>query len=94
MRSRDFDVQELSGIVMQALKPAQLVVELGAGHRVAVWKIEAADQQTAYGSLDVAAVAVVRVSRQASARKHRQNVSRKDCHAIPALLAVPDGAIA
>ena len=46
------------------------------------------------GGLDVAAVQVVRIARQAAPRLDRLRAPREDRDAVPALLAVPDRAVA
>ena len=78
----------------QPLEPAQLVVELRPGRRIAVGQIEAADQHAVHRRLDVAAVRVVGVARQAAPGLDRLGAAREDGDAVPALLAVPDRAVA
>ena len=78
----------------QALEPAQLVVELRAGRRVAVRQVEAADQHPVHRRLDVAAVGVVGIAGEAAAGLVRLGAARQDGDAVPALLALPDRAIA
>ena len=78
----------------QAFEPAQLVVEFRAGRRIAVGQIEAADQHAVHRRLDIAAVRVIRIARQAAPGLDRVGTSREDGDAVPALLAVPDRAVA
>ena len=52
---------------VEPLEPLQLVVELRPRGRVAVGQVEAADGDAAHDGLDVAAVGVVGVARQAAA---------------------------
>ena len=78
----------------QAFEPAELVVELRPGRRIAVGQVEAADQHAVHRCLDVAAVRVVGVARQAAAGLDRLGASREDGHAVPAFLAVPNCTVA
>lgn len=59
-----------------------------------VRKIKAADDHAIDGSLDVTAVTVVGVARKAAACLARLLIPDKDRNAIPALLTMPDGAVA
>src|SRR5271163_5046877 len=78
----------------QALNPSEFVIELGAGRRIAVGKIEAADEDAVDLGLEVAALYVVRVAGQASTSLQRILTARENGDAVPALLAVPDHAVA
>ena len=51
----------------EAVEPLELVVELGAGLRVAIRQVQAADDDAVDLGLDVAAVRVVGVAGQAAA---------------------------
>ena len=86
------ELHQLGGVRRQALEPAQLVVELRAGRRVAVRQVQAADQHAADVGFDVAAVHVLRIAGQAAARLHGLSAAAQDGDAVPALLAVPDRA--
>ena len=79
---------------ISALEPAQLVVELRPGPRIAVGQVEAADQHAVDRRLDIAAVAVVGIARQAAPGLDRLAAARQDRDAVPALLPVPDRAVA
>ena len=81
-------------MIHQPLEPAQLVIELGTGRRVAVRQIEAADNDPVDRRFDVAAVRIVRIAGQAAAGFHRLGAACEDRDAVPALLPVPDRAIA
>ena len=87
-------VQKAFGVARQPFEPAQLVIEFRARRRIAVRQIEASDDQAADRRFDVAAVRVVGIARQAAAGLHRLGAAGEDRHAVPALLPVPDRAIA
>ena len=72
----------------QPLEPAQLVVELRPRCGIAVGKNEAADQYAIDGRLDVAAVAVVGITRYVPPGLDRLRSSGEDGDAVPALLAM------
>src|SRR5205823_2918038 len=57
---------------------------------IAVGQIEARDNDVADHRLDIAAVQVLRVSRQHTSSFERLCSPREDRHAVPAFLAVPD----
>src|SRR3984957_17544159 len=78
----------------QTLEPAKFVIEFGTGGRVAVRKIEAADDETLDRSFDVAAMSVVRITREHPADFDRVCAASKDGDTIPALLPVPDDPVA
>src|SRR5690554_4140829 len=75
-------------------EPVQLVLELRPWCRVAVRQIEAADEDALNGRLNVSAVQVKRVTRQPASRFHGSGITGQDRNTIPALLTVPDGAVA
>src|SRR5690606_1222212 len=72
---------------------AQLVVQLRPGRRVAVRRIEAANQHALHGSLDVTAVAILRICGQSPAGLDRIGIAGEDGDTVPAPLAVPYGAV-
>ena len=78
----------------QALEPAQLVVEFRAGRRVAVRKVEAGHRHAVDVGFEISAVQVLRIAGQAAARLHGHHAAPQDGDAVPALLAVPNRAIA
>src|SRR5215212_9373927 len=86
--------QELGGVRGKTLEPSELVVELRPGRRIAVRQIEAADDDAANCRLDITALRVLEVARQATPGLGRVGPAREDCDAIPTLLAVPDRAVA
>src|SRR5579872_1598647 len=49
-------------VLRQTLEPAELVIELRTGCRIAVGKIKAANQNAAYPRLNIAAVYVLRIA--------------------------------
>ena len=87
-------VEQALGVRLQPVHPRQLVVELGAGPRIAVGQIEVADQQPADRRLDIAAVARVGIAGQAAAGFDGLADAAQDGDSVPAFLAVPDGRIA
>ncbi len=74
----------------QPLHPAQFVIELRAGRRIAVRQIQACEQHIVERGFDVAAVHVVGITGQHATHFDRSGAFREDGHAIPALLPVPD----
>ena len=85
--------EKVRGMSRQPVEPAQLVVESRAGRRISVGQIQATNQYPIYRCLDVAAVRVIRIARQATTRFHRRLVARKYSDTVPALLAMPDCAV-
>ena len=86
--------KELRSVRGQSIEPAQLVIELRAGGRISVRQIQATNQHPIDRRLDVAAVRVIRIAGQAATRFRRRPAARKYGNAVPALLAVPDRAVA
>lgn len=86
--------EQFVGVPGQALDPAQLVVEFWSRCRIAIGQIEAADQDTVYGRLDVAAMGVVIVSRKAAPGLDRLGTACEDSDTVPTLLTVPDSTVA
>ena len=74
--------------------PGQLVVELRPRRRIAVRRIEAADQHPRHRRLDIARLRVGRVARQRVARQHRLRAAREDRDPVPRPLPAPDRAVA
>jgi hypothetical protein len=73
---------------VQPHQPAELVVELRSGCGIAVRRLEAADQHAAHGSLDVARLLVLVVTRQAPLRQNGFSVPGEDgqgsrCASLP-----------
>jgi hypothetical protein len=87
-------VQHALGVAGEAIEPAQLVIEFWARRRIAVRQVEASDNQVADRGLDVAAVHVIGIPGPTAAGLDRLGAARQDRHAIPALLSVPDRALA
>src|SRR5690348_8209291 len=85
---------EFGSMCDQTCEPGQLVIELRTGLRIAVREIDRSDQDSIYGRLDVACLAIIRIARQACAGQHRIAVSREDRHSVPGTLALPDSTIA
>ena len=77
----------------QSIEPTQLVIELRAGGRIAVGQIQATDQYSVDCRLDVAAVRIIWIPRQAAPRFCWRFAARKYSDAVPALLAMPDRAL-
>ena len=63
--------EQAPGMVRQPVEPAQLVIELRSRRGIAVRQIQASDDHAVDRRLDVAAVRVVGVARQAPADFHR-----------------------
>ena len=78
----------------QALEPLQLVVELRPRLRIAVGQVQAADDDPVHRSLDVAAMRVVGIARQAAPAFDRLASVGEDRDPVPGRLPVPDRAVA
>src|SRR5579872_5785064 len=78
----------------QALEPGELVVELGAGLRIAVRQVERCNRDTTDLGLDVAAVCIVRIARQSAADLVWLGFLGENRDPIEGALSVPDGAVA
>jgi hypothetical protein len=85
-------------VLAQPLHPGELIVELLGADRIAVGKIEAADDKAAHLRFDIAALQVLRIAGQAKAAQLRSQPlvgsRREDRHAVEALLPVPEAVIA
>src|SRR6476619_2645750 len=81
-------------MLVQAVHPGQLVVELWARPGIAVGCVEIANENPADCRLDVATLAWVRVAGEAASRFHRRTYARQQRDPVPAALAVPDCLIA
>lgn len=90
---RRIKVDQTPGVTVQAVEPGQLVIELGTGLRIAVRQVEAADQHPIDCGLDVSALFVGEVARQTSAGQDGRTAAAQDRHAVPAVLAAPDGMV-
>ena len=77
----------------QALEPRQLVVELGARLGIAIGQVQAGHQHAFDRRLQIAALRIVVGARQAAPNFHWVGALGQNRHAIPRLLAVPDGAV-
>ena len=88
------EFEKLGGIGGQPLKPGEFVAELGSRIGITVWQVQTSNQHAINGCLDIAAVRVIGVARQAFAGQQRLFSFGKDRHAIPTLLAMPDCAVA
>ncbi len=82
------------GMFGQAREPAEFVIELRAGRWIAVGKVKAANQHAIDGRLEVATVCVVWIAGKAPTTLAGIQTARENGDAIPALLAVPDRAVA
>jgi hypothetical protein len=78
----------------QPLHPFELVVELRSRLRIAVGRVEAADQHAADRSLDIAALHILGIAGEPPPGLDRLAAAREDGDAVPARLAVPDRAVA
>jgi diketogulonate reductase-like aldo/keto reductase len=87
-------VEQACGMAVQSLEPLQLVIELRPRGGVAVKQVEAADRHAAREGLDVAALGVVRVARQAAPDLLGLLAPCEDGDAVPGFLAIPDRLVA
>lgn len=60
---RCIEIDQFSGVGRKAFKPAEFVIELRAGRRVAIREVEAADDNAVYDRFDIPAVGIVRITR-------------------------------
>ncbi|MNF01894.1 hypothetical protein D3C80_2009590 [compost metagenome] len=67
----------------QAFEPAQLVIELGPGLRVAVRQVQARHQHAMYRRFQIAALAVILHAWQAAANLQRIAAPSQNGHAVP-----------
>jgi hypothetical protein len=81
-----FSRVELSGMVIQALEPSELVMEFRAGLGVSIGSVDRGDEQAVDGRLEIAALPIEGVAWQVHA-SHDRSPSRKYRHAVPAPLA-------
>ena len=79
---------------IEALKLGQLVVEFWTRLRTAVEQIDAADQNTADGGLDVAPLDIARITGQRRVRNDRLGATGQYGHAVPRSLPAPYGLVA
>src|ERR1700689_2538123 len=86
--------EEIFRMFRQAIDPTEFVVELGPRRRIPVGEIKAADDDAIDTRLDVAAVRVLGIARQAATTLDRFPAARENRDAIPAFLAMPDWRIA
>jgi hypothetical protein len=77
----------------QSLEPGQLVGEFRPRLRVAVWQIDAADQDAAHGGLDVAGLRILGVPGQLSTGEDRICVAGENRDAVPRPLTPPHRAV-
>jgi hypothetical protein len=87
-------LDEGPGVLDQALEPGELVVELGAGLRIAVGQVDRREEDAEGGRLQVARLAVGVVARQGSARDDGLRAARQEGDAVPGALASPGRAVA
>src|SRR4029079_16321642 len=78
----------------EPLEPAKLVIKFRAGCGVAVRQIEAANDHDADRRLDITALRIVRIAGKSATGLHGGAAASEDRHAVPALLPMPDRAIA
>src|SRR5882672_6719776 len=78
----------------QAFQPAQLVIELRAGRGIAVGQIKASDSHAIDLCLNIAAMQVLWIAGQGATDLDGIFVTREDRDPIPALLPMPDHAVA
>jgi hypothetical protein len=80
-------------MAVQPPEPSQFVIVLGSGLGIAVGKVEARDQHAADGGFEVTRLVVLCIAGKFSAGHQRQAAPRKDGHAIPRSLPLPDSLI-
>jgi hypothetical protein len=78
----------------EALEPGKFIDELRPRLRIAIGKIEAADQHTVDGRFDIARFEVERIARQTPSRFDRVDAAGEDSDPVVRTLAAPDRAVA
>ena len=91
---RRFRAQQRTRMGLQALEPRELVVEFRAWLRIAVRQIDAGNDDAVHRGFDVARFRIGLVAGQRGSGHDRLRAARKDCDAVPGLLAAPHRAIA
>lgn len=79
---------------VQPLEPAPLEVEIRSGSRIAVRQIQAGEQHAVDRGLDVAALRIVRLTRQSAPGFMDRADPAEDGDPVPTPLAMPDRTIA
>src|SRR4030081_3401866 len=78
---RGISPHKLIGTQCQPLEPPQLVVELGSRCRIAVWKIQTSDNESANACFNIAAVEVSERARHPAVRFDWITSAHNDRHA-------------
>ena len=78
----------------KSFEPFHLVIELGAGARVAVGQVEASNDYAVDRRFQIPALCRVGIARESTAGLDRPADTAKDRNTVPALLTVPDRFIA
>src|ERR1700733_3120179 len=73
---------------VQALEPSELVIEFGTGLGVSSGSVDRGNEHAVDGGLEIAALRIGGIAWQVHA-SHNRSPSRKNRHAVPALLAAP-----
>ncbi len=82
------------GVAGEAFEPGQLMSEFRTRLRVAVRQVEGSDEDSVYGSFNVARLAILGIAGQGRACQDRIEPMRQNRHTVPAAFALPDRAIA
>ena len=85
---------KLGGMRDEPLHPRELVVEFRSGLRIAVRRIERADEHAVHRRLDVAALRVGWIAGQRGRVRTGSPSAGENGNAVPGFLPAPDGAVA
>ena len=77
----------------EALEPRELVVELGPGLGVAIWKVDRRHDQAPDRSFQIPGLRIGGITRQTAPNLARRLISREDRHPVVRTLSVPHGAV-
>ena len=91
---RRIERDELGGELLEPRHPRQLAIELRTRPGIAVGQVEATDQHAIDGRFEVAAVAVVGIAGEPAPSFLGNAIAGQNGNPVPALLPVPDGAVA
>ena len=78
---------------VESLEPRELVVELGPGLRVAIWKVDRRHDQAPNRSFQIPGLRIGGITRQTAPNLARRLILREDRHSVVRTLSVPYGAV-
>src|ERR1700674_669615 len=81
--------KQFPGMLDEPPEPRELVVKLGPRLRVAVWQIQATDDNPECSRFEIAAMVIRRIARKSAATFNRVRALGKNRYAVPRALAMP-----